>query len=323
MHWRRRFIGVSRCQSRQAGPANERAAHFARDSYNRADELLRTVERSLALPEQPPVIVVDNGSSDGAGAGVAAAFPAVELVQLPWNIGAAARNIGVLRAQTPYVAFSDDDTVWTPGSLAQAVHLLDRYPRVAVLTARVRVGAQGREDPVCRVMARSPLPSQGLPGPGVLGFLAGASAMRREVFLEAGGYEPRFFIGGEEELLALDLLERGWALAYAEQLTVRHFPSVQRDGARRRGLLLRNRLWTAWMRRSLSSALALTARSRRAATGDAALESALREALHGLPWALWRRRPVSARIESWCALVEEHEAALCRAEQLPVAPLQP
>ncbi|MDO0931403.1 hypothetical protein QQY66_06815 [Streptomyces sp. DG2A-72] len=33
-------------------------------------------------------------------------------------------------ADTPYVAFSDDDSWWTPGALRQAADLLDVHPRL-------------------------------------------------------------------------------------------------------------------------------------------------------------------------------------------------
>ena len=42
---------------------------------NRRDELLRTLGRLTALPEQPPVIMVDNGSSDGSAEAAPGASP--------------------------------------------------------------------------------------------------------------------------------------------------------------------------------------------------------------------------------------------------------
>jgi hypothetical protein len=54
----------------------------------------------------------------------------------------------------------------------------------------------------CLRMSASPLPREGLPGPALVGYMAGACVFRASVFREVGGYEPRLFIGGEEELVA-------------------------------------------------------------------------------------------------------------------------
>nr|MBA2689314.1 glycosyltransferase family 2 protein [Burkholderiales bacterium] len=179
-------------------------------TYNRAPEVMRTVQRLAALPEAPAIIVVDNGSTDGTAALVSLSFPTVSVITLARNLGTAGRNAGVLHAKTPYVAFCDDDTWWAAGALVRAALLFDAFPRIAVLSAHVLVGPEEREDPGCREMAASPLPSAGLPGRAVLGFMAGACVCRKAAFLNVGGYQPRFFIGGEEALLALDLATCGW-----------------------------------------------------------------------------------------------------------------
>lgn len=261
-------------------------------THNRIAELARTLAASLRLPERPPIIVVDNGSTDGTAAWVRRHCPGVGLVRLPDNIGAAARNAGALHARTPYVAFCDDDVHWTPGSLARAELLLDCYPRVAVLSARVLVGAGPREDEACRAMAASPLPSLGLPGHALLGLRASASVFRRRAFLDAGGYEPRFFIGGEETLLALDLAALGWSMVYTPGLVAHHFPSPQRNAPARRRALARNALWTAWMRQPLGSCLRSSGRIVRDSLRDRAALRGVLEALGGLPWALSHRRPL-------------------------------
>ena len=90
-------------------------------THNRALELLRTVESALHLPERPPVIVVDNASTDDSVARLHRDFPSVCVRCLPSNIGAAARNIGAREARTPYVAFCDDDVRWMPGTLPDDV----------------------------------------------------------------------------------------------------------------------------------------------------------------------------------------------------------
>lgn len=268
-------------------------------TYNRADEVSRTVERLLAMPERPRIVVVDNGSQDGTPDVLRRRFPEVRCLTLRANPGAAGRNAGVAALNCPYVAFCDDDTWWEPGSLSRAADLFDQYPRLALLAARVLVGAENRLDPTCRVMATSPLQaSVPLPGPAVLGFLAGASMVRREAFLKAGGFERRFFIGGEEELLALDLLSAGWELAYVDAVVVHHHASqTGRDVAGRKRVMERNRLWVRWLRYPLRWALRDTARAVWAARNDGTARAALREAIRELPWALAHRRTVPTEVQ--------------------------
>ncbi|MCW7538471.1 glycosyltransferase [Aquabacterium sp. A7-Y] len=267
-------------------------------SHNRCAELLRTLERLSALPEQLPVIVVDNGSRDGTAAEVARHFPRVQLVRNAENLGAAGRNAGVERVRTPYVAFCDDDCWWTPGALRHAADLLDTHPRVGALAARVLVGPQEREDPTCQLMAGSPLDARGLPGPALIGFMAGAVVMRTDAFRAAGGYLPRLFIGCEERLLGLDLAAQGWRMSYVPELVCHHHPSAQRDSARRRVLNARNTLWIAWLRLPWRSLVYETRRVWREAAGQGLLAPLLREALPGLPWALRHRSVLPPEVEA-------------------------
>jgi GT2 family glycosyltransferase len=221
---------------------------------NRSTELLGTLTRLRALQEQPPIVVVDNGSTDGTSALVRDNYPGVQLVGLRRNRGAAARTVGARLVHSPYVAFSDDDSWWAPGALRRAVELLDRHPRLAVLAARVLVGPERRLDPVCGEMAHSPLPpADDLPGPSVLGFIACGAVVRRAAFLEVGGFDVRLGVGGEEELLAVDLAERGWGLAYVAEVVAYHHPSPSRDPSGRRRVQVRNALWSAWPRSPCTS----------------------------------------------------------------------
>src|SRR5438874_7851322 len=119
-------------------------------------------------------------------------------MRLDANLGAAARNVGVWLCDRPYVALCDDDTWWEPGGLRRAADLLDAYPGLAVVTAKLLVGPSEDLDAVSQRMAASPVRwPTALPGAPLLGFLAGASVVRRAAFLRAGGFERRLFLGGE------------------------------------------------------------------------------------------------------------------------------
>jgi GT2 family glycosyltransferase len=266
---------------------------------NRGSELLGTLARLRALHEQPPIVVIDNGSTDGTAELVRAHCPGVQVVGLRRNHGAAARTIGARLLDSPYVAFSDDDSWWAPGALSRAVDLLDRHPRLAVVAARVLVGPDRRLDPVCQEMAHSPLPpADDLPGPSVLGFIACGAVVRRAAFLEVGGFDIRLGVGGEEELLAVDLAARGWGLAYVEEVVAYHHPSPSRDPSGRRRVQIRNALWSAWLRRPLGGAARQTAHLAALALHQPGAWSGILLALVGLPWVLRERRPVHSELEA-------------------------
>lgn len=277
---------------------------------DRVAELRRTLAVLTALPEGPAVIVVDNGSRDGTARAVRGEYPGVTLIRNRRNRKAAARNQGVRRAATPYVAFSDDDSWWDPGALARACDLLARHPGVGVVAARTLVGADAADDPLNEVLAASPVRGPGLrtpgpaPGPLVLGFLGCAIVARREAFLRAGGYRALLGIGGEEELLALDLAAAGWAAVYAQEVVARHFPSARRNAGRRRAAQLRNRVLVAWLRRPLRRAVRGTAALARQASRDPVAARALAGLLPRLPLALAARRPVPPAVAAQAATLE-------------------
>lgn len=260
-------------------------------THNRVNEVLRTLGQLHGLPQLPAIVVVDNGSTDSTTQRIRHDFPQVVLIRLPVNIGAAARNVGARKVCTLFVAFCDDDTWWATSALEHGCDLLDAHPQLVALSARVLVGPQEREDPTCTLMARSALPSAHLPGPAVMGFLAGASIFRRQAFLDAGGFNPRLFIGGEETLLTLDLASRGWQLAYTPQLVVHHHPSTMRDSLRRRQLLARNAIWIAWLRRPFASACRETVGLLAEAHEQGHLLTTLWAVARGMPW-VWQNRQV-------------------------------
>ncbi|MCW4355514.1 glycosyltransferase [Hoyosella sp. YIM 151337] len=276
-------------------------------THNRKDELDRTLRHMIGLGEAP-IFVVDNGSSDGTPEFVARAYPEAQLIALPDNRGAVARNIAVNEVRTPYVAFCDDDTCWDPGSLTRAADLLDAYPGLSSVTGRCLVGEAATEDPITPEMRDSPVPAPAwLPGPALLGIMAGLTAVRVEAFRGAGGFHPRFWLGGEEELLALDFARAGWWMVWNPDVTIRHYPSRSRDARRRRQLGIRNTLWTLWLRRPVRSALRRSAAILSSAPRDRATVAALAEALRGAGW-VWRERAVvPPDVENGLVLLEESQ----------------
>jgi GT2 family glycosyltransferase len=273
-----------------------------RDRWTSLDATLRRLAR---VDGDPRVVVVDNGSSDGTPARVRERHPRVDVIELGANHGGHARTIGARGCAEPLIAFCDDDSWWSEDALTRAAALFHRHPRLGLLAARVLVGDRGRPDPVSDAMALSLLGTPpDMPGPAVLGFVACGAIVRRSPFLAAGGFDARLGIGGEEEVLALDMAVAGWGLAYAESVVAHHHPSPLRDPGRRRRVQTRNALWAAWLRRSSDTALERTLRALLAAAGDGDVRSGTIDALRGAAWVVRERRSLPAAIEAAARVLE-------------------
>ena len=257
---------------------------------NRAATLLATLAKLDGIAERPPVIVVDNASTDDTVPQVEATFRHVRVVSLPCNLGAAARNCGVALAATPFVAFSDDDSWWAEGALAAAVAAARAEPHAGLVAAHVLVGPATHRRGV-RGDGRQP------PRPAGPRLLACAVVVRRDAFLAAGGFDHHLGIGGEEELLALDLAAMGWDCVYAPQVVAHHHPGPRAADDNRAMHQMVNGLVVAALRRRTVSTCArwgnLMIRARR----DSIAKEACRQALRRLRWELPQRRPVGRAIE--------------------------
>jgi glycosyltransferase involved in cell wall biosynthesis len=75
------------------------------------------------------VIVVDDGSADDSGA-IAQSFPEVRYIHQENQGVAAARNNAVDGARGEFLAFLDQDDLWTPEKLGLQVHYLLAHPDV-------------------------------------------------------------------------------------------------------------------------------------------------------------------------------------------------
>lgn len=271
-------------------------------SRNRRAEVLQTIAY-----HEGPVILVDNGSDDSTADAVERRFPHVRVVRLAANLGAPARNIGAQLAMTPYVAFADDDSWWAPGALSDAAAVLDEHRNLGLLAGRILLGHDNVEDPLCRLMADSPLTSAtDNPGKPILGFAACAAVVRRDAFLAVGGFDPVVFFGGEEARVALDFAAAGWQLRYAPHLLVHHHPSKNRlSRPLIRARTIRSALLTALMRRPWP----VVARHLKTATEPEVRARAFTTLIKIGP-ALANRRPIPAWLESQLRMLERWQEQL-------------
>jgi glycosyltransferase involved in cell wall biosynthesis len=143
------------------------------------------------------IVVVDDGSKDGTSAAVMAeTLERVTLVPLPASAGpSAARNAGVAWSRGAYLTFLDSDDEALPDWLKALDAALDAHdPPFATCGMRVIDRASGvATDLLPRSMgaAYNDIPVVVLPG---------AYAVRRDVFLEAGGFAEDLRYGEHHEL---------------------------------------------------------------------------------------------------------------------------
>jgi GT2 family glycosyltransferase len=276
-------------------------------AMNARERIGRALAHLSALPEAPRVVVVDNGSSDGTPQLIRLRFPRVDVAELAENRGAAGRNIGVAVVDAPYVAFAEDDSWYEPGALEAAADILDAHPEIALINAHVRVGEEGRREPLHDDMVDTPIAGRrpDLPGHRILSFLEGVSIVRREAFLAAGGFDARLLIGGPEEHLAADLLAGGWELRYVPAVNARHVPDHAAPSPLVRRLGLRNTLWFAWGRRPTVAALRWSVHVMRSSPLNGATVLGVVDALRELPRVLRERRPLPRAVEAEMALLDD------------------
>lgn len=116
-------------------------------------EALESVRRQ---GRQVEILVIDDS---GTGELPETLSPETRVVRTAGRIGAAeARNVGMAQSRGRYIAFLDDDDVWLPGHLDDAVRTLDSRPEIDVYAARGLVlgdDGGGRVEPVVLVGERS------------------------------------------------------------------------------------------------------------------------------------------------------------------------
>lgn len=197
-------------------------------AYNSADLLPRTLAAAEAAATglRLELVVVDNASPDGrTGAAVRSSGPQppVRLVELTENVGfGRAVNLGVQLAAGEFVCLLNPDARPAPGAISELVAAARRRPRHLLYSGRV-LAPDGGVDPGCCSALPSlheylcfatglstARPGSRLLDPRSLGRWARADErvvpavsgafllFRRSEFLDAGGFDPGYFMYSED-----------------------------------------------------------------------------------------------------------------------------
>ncbi|MDQ3877828.1 MAG: glycosyltransferase family 2 protein, partial [Actinomycetota bacterium] len=191
----------------------------------------------------------------GTGDALRSMFPDVRVIDPGGNVGLAGRNLGARAASGNFLLMLDDDSYPLPGAIEALVAAIDAEPRVGVVGGLVLDVADGGTvvksteigtfDWWLRGRNRGPAPETGWP---TFFFPEGACLIRRDAFLEVGGFfEPYFFTVSEVDL-ATRMLARGWDVRYVPAAVFHHMKAnMGRSSPLTLEYRVRNQLWYFWM----------------------------------------------------------------------------
>ena len=201
------------------------------------------------------VLLVDNGSSDGAPQATAKADPSIRLIEAGGNIGfAAGNNLAASQARGQWLALLNPDAYADPDWLEQLIAATQRWPHIRSFACLQKAADRpGKVDGAGDVLTLAGIPYRGayghdliaLPEGEVFSACGAAHLIARDLFLQVGGFDERFFCYCEDVDLGYRLRLIGEATLFVPQAVVSHVGSAVL-GARSDFALFhgaRNRLW--------------------------------------------------------------------------------
>lgn len=219
-------------------------------NYNVKDFLVQCLHSVEAASTEltVEVIVVDNHSSDGSVAYLRPIFPTVQFIEAGENLGfGKANNVGIALAQAKYTLLLNPDTILSEDTLHIMWHYMESRPDAGIAGCKV-LNPDGTFQVACRRGFPTPWASfcrlfglQALFPKSPLfarynqtfrsedetydvDALIGAFMFcRTEALQQANGFDPEFFMYGEDLDLCFRIQQAGWKVAYYPATTIVHF----------------------------------------------------------------------------------------------------
>jgi glycosyltransferase involved in cell wall biosynthesis len=190
-------------------------------TYNRKETLRSAINSSLAQTLAPEVIVLDDGSTDGTQEMMQGEFPEIRYERFNGPNGPSfLRTKGAGMASGEIMFPIDDDAVFESSrTIEQTVAEFD-HPRIAAVGipfVNVKTGPE--------VIQRAPDTKERYV---VAAYIGACHALRRDLFLQVGGYRKELFYMGEEGDVCLRLLNRGYVTRLGNADPMKHFESPKR-----------------------------------------------------------------------------------------------
>lgn len=218
-------------------------------SYNTRELTLRALEALYSETVTTPLrtLVVDNASQDGSAAAIAQAFPEVEVIDPGTNLGfARANNLAAARATTPWILLLNPDTEIRDRAVDRLMAFARARPETRLFGGRT-VFPDGRLNPtscwaritpwslIAKALGLTALfPQNPLCHPEAMPGWARDTArevdivsgcfllIRRELWETLGGFDPRYFMYGEDADLCLRARALGHRALIAPEAEIMH-----------------------------------------------------------------------------------------------------
>ena len=208
---------------------------FVIPTHNRTDDVQKTMDMLGRYPiellgdaRRVELIVVDNASDTPVDRVLPSALAngiGVQSIRLETNIATKARNIGVEHAAGDWIVMLDDDSAPIAGDLGKV--LTSQHAMVGAIGGEIRLSTGGYE-------------AGGLPEV-VIGC---GCAIRREAYLQVGGYDDSFGYYAEEYDLCAKLIGAGYRVGHTRAMVFEHRKVLQgRNFSEILYRLVRNNAW--------------------------------------------------------------------------------
>lgn len=178
--------------------------------------------------EMVELVCVDNASLDGSVEFLREKYPSVRIIINDSNLGfAEANNIGAEQVGSEFVAFLNNDTKVDKAWLKELVKAVNESPEIVCAGSKILDWSGKKIDFIrgnLNFYGHAGQPDYGKPDmpigdnrQNILFACGGAMLIRRDVFLDNGGFDPDFFAFFED----VDLGWRLWVIGYEVVLAPR------------------------------------------------------------------------------------------------------
>ena len=206
-------------------------------------------QQGLALE----IIVVDNASQDNSIMLLSEAFgEEVTLIGSKENLGfGRANNLAASKATGKYLFLLNPDTVISrPNDLLELIQFMEKHPEMGMVGPAIEEPRKGKHVlpryryPASRKLKYTNTFKNLL---GEIAWILGACMLiKRSVYEEIAGFDPDYFLYGEDADICLRLRQHGYQIGYCESVKIMHVSGASEIGAdalekwlrKKRGILL-------------------------------------------------------------------------------------